>query len=322
MSHIGSDDVAASLAALERSLTGEANEEANLADRLMLLSRAAALFQERLSSSEQRLHQVTGRLEEMLEVVTSLTALEYDRKVPLSDDDDWIVNALAIGLNIMGDELAQATRELTTARDGALAASRAKSTFLANMSHELRTPLNAIIGYSELIREELEAGECCTISTDLGHVESSAHHLLDLIQDTLDLSKIEAGKMEMTIESFDLGALLRTIAGAVEPMMRDRNNHLTLTIPDDLGICTTDRTKCRQIFYNLLSNASKFTNGGPITLRARSDNRDQNLLIEVEDSGIGIPAAKLPEIFGAFTQADNSTSRDYGGTGLGLTISR
>ncbi len=322
MSKIGSEDAATSLAALERCLTGETNEGSCLADRLALLSQAAALFEERLSASENRLNQVTGRLEEMLEVVTSLTALEYDRKVPLSDDDDWIVNALAIGLNIMGDELAQATRELTAARDGALAASRAKSTFLANMSHERRTPLNAIIGYSELIREELAAGECPTISTDLGHVEYSAHHLLDLIQDTLDLSKIEAGKMEMTIESFDLGALLRTIAGAIEPMMRDRGNRLTLTIADGLGTCTSDRTKCRQIFYNLLSNAAKFTKCGPIALRAHTDERGQDLLIEVEDSGIGIPAAKIPEIFGAFTQADNSTSRDYGGTGLGLTISR
>ncbi len=322
MPRIGSDDALASLEALERCLTGEANEGASLAARLALLSRAAALFQERLRASESRLHQVTGRLEEILEVVTSLTALEYDRKVPLSDDDDWIVNALAIGLNIMGDELAQATRELTTARDGALAASRAKSTFLANMSHELRTPLNAIIGYSELIREELDAGECYTISADLGHVENSAHHLLDLIQDTLDLSKIEAGKMELTVESFDLGALLRAIASTVEPLMRDRSNRLSVTIADDLGTCNSDRTKCRQIFYNLLSNAAKFTENGSIKLRAHADEGGQDLLIEVEDSGIGIPVAKLPVIFGAFTQADNSTSRDYGGTGLGLTISR
>ncbi len=318
------DPIVERIGALERCLIGDTNAGADIEERLAILVRGATLFQERLEASEGRLAQVSGRLEEMLEVVTSLTALEYERKVSLSEDDDWIVNALAIGLNIMGDELAHATRELTSARDGALAASRAKSAFLANMSHELRTPLNAIIGYAELVQEELAEGDLASMSQDLGHVEHSARHLLDLIQDTLDLSKIEAGKMELVVDSFAPDALLSSLAASVEPMMREQGNELEVQIADDLGLCRTDRTKFQQIVLNLLSNAAKFTCDGVVRLRARASKVGgaEGLVVEVTDTGIGIAPAKLPVIFGAFNQADDSTSRDYGGTGLGLTISR
>jgi len=318
------DPIVERISALERCLIGEANVGAGLTERLDILVRGATLFQERLEASESRLAQVSIRLEEILEVVTGLTALEYERKVSLSEDDDWIVNALAIGLNIMGDELAHATRELTDARDGALAASRAKSAFLANMSHELRTPLNAIIGYAELVQEEMAEGELASVSEDLGHVEHSARHLLDLIQDTLDLSKIEAGKMELVIDSFAPDALLSTLAASVAPMMREQGNELEVQIADDLGVCKTDRTKFQQIVLNLLSNAAKFTCDGVVRLRARAAKvgASAGLVVEVSDTGIGVAPAKLPVIFGAFNQADDSTSRDYGGTGLGLTISR
>ncbi len=318
------DPIVELIGALEGVLIGEANRGASLAERLSILVRSAELFQGRLEASEGRLAKVSGRLEEMLEVVTSLTALEYDRKVTLSEDDDWIVNALAIGLNIMGDELALATRELTDARDGALAASRAKSAFLANMSHELRTPLNAIIGYSELVQEEIKAGELESVSEDLGHVEHSARHLLDLIQDTLDLSKIEAGKMDLVVDRFDPCVLLRSLAASVEPLMREKGNEFEVQLAEGIRSCNSDRTKFQQIVLNLLSNAAKFTCDGVVRLRVRPTDVGgaRGLVVEVTDTGIGIAPAKLPVIFGAFNQADNSTSRDYGGTGLGLTISR
>ncbi|MCA9659209.1 MAG: response regulator, partial [Myxococcales bacterium] len=214
--------------------------------------------------------------------------------------------------------------QLRSARDHAVDANRAMSPFLANMSHELRTPLNAIIGYSELIRDELDTHEYDDASADLRHVESSARHLLNLIQDTLDLSKIEAGKMELTVETFDAGELLRSIAAAVEPMIRERGNDLVVALSDDIGDYTGDRTKFRQIFYNLLSNAAKFTDHGTIRLRAKLVDHGGTpcLLADVSDTGIGIPASKLPVIFGAFNQAEETTTRHYGGTGLGLTISR
>ncbi|MEZ4385866.1 MAG: ATP-binding protein [Nannocystaceae bacterium] len=315
--------IATYVATLERCLTGDEHPDAPLAERLALLSRAAQLLADRATSAETQLAQIGTRLEEMLAVVTSLTALEYDRKVPLAEDDDWIVNALAIGLNIMGDELATATRELKDARDRALAASRAKSAFLANMSHELRTPLNAIIGYSELIREDLAAGCYERIADDLANVARSAHHLLNLIQDTLDLSKIEAGKMELVLEEIDASGVLRDLTASVEPILRAHGNELDLQVPDGL-VVTADRTKLKQIFLNLLSNAAKFTKHGTVRLRARTQERARAhyLVVDVSDTGVGIPANKLPLIFGAYNQAEDTTSAVYGGTGLGLTISR
>jgi len=192
------------------------------------------------------------------------------------------------------------------------------------MSHELRTPLNAIIGYAELVQEELEDGEIASVKADLSHVEHSARHLLEVIQDTLDLSKIEAGKMELVIDSFAPDALLSALAVSVEPVMRERGNDFEVQLADDLGVCRTDRTKLQQIVLNLLSNAAKFTCDGSVRLHARAAKvgASEGLVVEVSDTGIGVAPAKLPLIFGAFNQADDSTSRDYGGTGLGLTISR
>ncbi len=319
------DPIVELIGAVERVLIGEANEGASLAERLSILVRSAELFQGRLEASEGRLAKVSGRLEEMLGVVTSLTALEYDRKVTLSEDDDWIVNALAIGLNIMGDELAQATRELTDARDGALAASRAKSAFLANMSHELRTPLNAIIGYAELIEEEFEGAQDATHLKDLRRIGTSAFHLLALINDVLDVSKIEAGKMDVFIETFDANALIEDVAETVETLAARNQNQLVVEFLGEHRTVAGDRTKVRQILYNLLSNACKFTDHGTITLRAEVAADDEGvewLEIEVVDSGIGIPADRLEELFQPFRQADESTTRKYGGTGLGLAITR
>ncbi|MEZ4450674.1 MAG: ATP-binding protein [Nannocystaceae bacterium] len=299
----------------------DAAAERTAEQRLAAIAGAWSALRERLAELEGGAERTAARLEEMLAVVTSLTAFEYDRKISLSEDDDWMVNALALGLNLMGEELARATADLTQARDRALAASRAKSAFLANMSHELRTPLNAIIGYAELIHEELAEGQHAQASADLRKVELAAHHLLNLIKDTLDLSKIEAGKMELVIEEVDLEALLEATMSTLRPMIEARDNALELTVDRRITALRSDRTKLQQIFYNLLSNAAKFTEHGTIAVTTSAAEPGW-LTIAVRDTGIGIPQGKLPLIFGAFTQAHETTARLYGGTGLGLTICR
>jgi signal transduction histidine kinase/DNA-binding response OmpR family regulator len=216
------------------------------------------------------------------------------------------------------------TAELADARDEALAASRTKSTFLANMSHELRTPLNAIIGYSEMLCEEAEEGGHEALVPDLNKVIAAGRHLLGLINDVLDLSKIEAGRMEVLAERFDLVEALEAIATTVQPLIEKNNNRLVLELASDLGTMCSDVTKLRQVLFNLLSNASKFTREGTLRLAARRIERDGASVIElrVADTGIGMTPEQLARIFEAFTQAEASTTREFGGTGLGLAITR
>ncbi len=261
-----------------------------------------------------------ARLDQILEVVTAMTALDFDRKLEVREEDDWLVNGVVIGLNMMGDELRRRADALTEARDRALAANRAKSAFLANMSHELRTPLNAIIGYSELLREE-----CADVLpghqlADLDRVVGAGRHLLSLIKDTLDLSKIEAGKVELQLEDFALGPVIDEVVGTVQPLVVARDNRLVVERDPELGEIRSDRIKLLQILLNLLSNAIKFTTLGTIRFVARREG--ERVVFIVEDTGIGIPRDKLDIIFGAFNQADEETTRRFGGTGLGLTITR
>lgn len=204
-------------------------------------------------------------------------------------------------------------------------ANEAKGQFLANMSHELRTPLNAIIGYAELIEEEFEYPEEIepdAVVTDVRRIRNSGSHLLALINDILDLSKIEAGKMESINEQIDLTALLEELENTLEPLAKANKN--TLTLRDDTAdlVLFTDCVRLRQILLNLLSNACKFTLDGEVALQVREDRAHDTILFEVRDTGIGMSEEKLQLIFEAFTQADNSTTRRYGGTGLGLSLSR
>jgi signal transduction histidine kinase len=233
------------------------------------------------------------------------------------------------GLNAM---LAERVRERTVelevsearahaSEEQALAASRAKSAFLANMSHELRTPLNAILGYTELVLEDVDPA----LAPDLEKVRGASQHLLALINDVLDLSKIEAGKLELHPEDLDLPALLRDVESTVAPLVARNENVLRISIEPGLGPLQADPVRVKQILLNLLSNACKFTHRGSITLAAAgeplADGRP-GVRVAVSDTGIGMTQEQLGRLFQPFQQADSSTSKKYGGTGIGLAISR
>ena len=214
---------------------------------------------------------------------------------------------------------------LREAKDMADVANRTKSIFLAKMSHELRTPLNAVIGFSEILLENAEfEGKGETRKADLRRINSAGQHLLSLVTDVLDLSKIESNSIELKIEQFDLPETIRGIVANVEPMVSKNGNKLVVRCADDLGTVSTDATKLRQATLNLLSNAAKFTEGGTITLsayRRRSPAGDW-IEIQVQDTGIGIARSDLSNLFQNFGQANRTTSTKYGGTGLGLALSQ
>jgi len=227
------------------------------------------------------------------------------------------------------------TVELLAAKEVAEAANIAKSQFLANMSHELRTPLNAIIGYSEMLQEEAEELEQKDLIPDLKKIHGAGKHLLGLINDILDLSKIESGKIELYLETVDISLLVREIIIMIQPLVEKNANFLVVNCPEDIGYMKTDLTKVRQSLFNLLSNACKFTKQGKITITIEKQNKKAEIvdgeeqkpaipyiLFKVSDSGVGIAPERIEKLFQPFTQADASTTRQYGGTGLGLAITR
>ncbi len=239
--------------------------------------------------------------------------------VPVMDDDGSIREWVGSHTDIT--ERRHAEQALATAKESAEAANRAKSAFLANMSHELRTPLSAVIGYSEMLEEEMaDLGEPHLVA-DLKKIEINARHLLSLINDVLDLSKIEANRMTSYAEAFDVAAVAREAAATVEALVQRKSNTLRLELGEALGGMHSDVVKLRQCLFNLISNAAKFTENGAIVLAAR---REANGWLEfrVSDTGIGMTEEQLGRLFQRFSQADDSTTRNFGGTGLGLALTR
>ncbi|HEU5087213.1 MAG TPA: ATP-binding protein, partial [Roseiflexaceae bacterium] len=228
-------------------------------------------------------------------------------------------------LRTQNEELVRLQAFLERAIDEARTANRAKSTFLANISHELRTPLNAILGYSELMQLDLKRERSERFQVELDAVQTAGKQLLDLINSLLDLSKIEAERIELSVDSFLVSDLLAEIKQTMFPLIVQAGNTLTIDCAEDAGQIHTDRTKLRQILLNLLGNATKFTHRGRIDVRVGRLQRDTGpdmLSIAVQDTGIGIADNDLPLLFQDFVQVDSSSTRRYGGTGLGLAISR
>jgi signal transduction histidine kinase len=220
-------------------------------------------------------------------------------------------------------ERKRAEEALVAAKTAAEEANRTKGRFLATMSHELRTPLNAIIGYSEMLEEDAVSAGKHEIAGDLRRITSAARHLLQLISDVLDLSKIEAGRIDIHNEPVALDWLIGEVTGTVSQLIADNGNTLEATCDPAIGVMVTDPTRVRQILFNLLSNAAKFTTQGAVRVRAvLAPEPPAHVLITVEDTGIGMRPAQLERIFLPFAQADGSTTRKYGGTGLGLAICR
>ncbi|WP_181703147.1 response regulator [Chthonobacter albigriseus] len=221
-------------------------------------------------------------------------------------------------------DMLQRQSDLEAAREAAVQATQVKSEFLANMSHELRTPLNAIIGYSQLLQQDAEdAGQTDAIA-DLKKIEGAGQHLLKIINDILDLSKIEAGRMEVYLEPVDVGGLIRDVEMLVRPLAAKNRNAFVIDMPERMGTIETDHTKLKQIVLNLVSNATKFTQDGTVTLKAawNGTGAGRTLTLSISDTGIGMTEEQISRLFQAFSQADSSTTRRFGGTGLGLAISR
>jgi signal transduction histidine kinase/CheY-like chemotaxis protein/HAMP domain-containing protein len=220
-------------------------------------------------------------------------------------------------------ELRRQNLELEEARELSEVANRTKSQFLANMSHELRTPLNAIIGYSEILQEDAVDSDQEQLVPDLKKIEGAGRHLLGLINDILDLSKVEAGKMDVFIEEIDISSLLDEVKSIIAPLVAKNGNKLELRLADHLGSMRTDRTKVKQCLLNVLSNASKFTQDGKLTVGVERLGTDRSIVqMTISDTGIGMSEEQLGRLFQAFSQADASTTKKFGGTGLGLAITR
>jgi len=223
--------------------------------------------------------------------------------------------------NVALEELA---KRLATAKSKAEQANHAKSMFLANMSHELRTPLNAIIGYGEILEEDVREAGLKTSQSDCQKIQSSGKHLLALINNVLDLTKVEAGHFEINPEDFHLAKLIHDVITTIQPIAEKNQNLLKIDCSNELGTVSMDMVKTRQILINLLSNACKFTRNGVVSLNVSYVEKNSVTMVNfnVTDNGIGIAADKIDTLFDPFVQADTSTTRFYGGTGLGLTISQ
>ena len=269
-----------------------------------------------------RLKRIISRPILHLAEVESDVSRRKDFSVRARKENDDELGVLIDGFNEMLTEIQRRDAELTVAKDAAEQANRTKSAFLANMSHELRTPLNAIIGYSQMLREEAEEQGLDDFVTDLQRIDSAGTHLVSVINDILDLSKIEAGRIELAIEPFEVKPLVDEVVRTSRALVEKNANTLRVDIQPEVGRMTADPTRLRQILYNLLSNACKFTRNGLITLAARRAGQgdDAAVTFSVSDTGIGMNEEQLGQLFQPFSQVHDTAQ--YGGTGLGLAITR